>query len=108
MVAMLCCLPAADRVVWLRLHRYGLSFCNVACSGVVSLKRGIYCGGLCELSVCARSSQDRRSALGAARHSLHVAVDYFLLGSNLDATGAISSLDVLLWRACCRVAALFF
>ena len=51
MVAMLCCLPAADRVVWLRLHRYGLSFCNVACFGVISLKRGIYCGGLCERAV---------------------------------------------------------
>ena len=51
MVAMLCCLSAADRVVWLRLHRYGLSFCNVACFGVVSLKRGIYCGGLCERAV---------------------------------------------------------
>lgn len=37
-----------------------------------------------------------------------VAVDYFLLGSNLDATGAISGLDVLSWCACCRVAALLF
>ena len=97
------------------------AWCGYACTGTASASATWHApassrssaastaaGCASELSVCARSSQDRRSALGAARHSLHVAVDYFLLGSNLDATGAISSLDVLLWRACCRVAALFF
>ena len=37
-----CCLPAADRVLWLRFRRCGFHFCNVACVGVVSLMCGIY------------------------------------------------------------------
>ena len=34
------CLPAADRVVWLDFRLHGLCSSNVACFGVVELKRG--------------------------------------------------------------------
>ena len=36
-----CCLPAADRVVWLCFRRYGFSFSSEACYGVVELNHGI-------------------------------------------------------------------
>ena len=52
MVAMCLCLPAADRVLSLSFRRYDICFSNVACVGVVSFKRGIYCGGLCVCGLC--------------------------------------------------------
>ena len=89
-----CCLPAADHVVWLSLRRYAFRFCTVACFGVVSLIRGIYCGELC---VSSRAwTQKRQSILGAARaaarpappqparRSLRVAVDYLLLSAPIS------------------------
>ena len=41
-----CCLPAADRVVWLSFGRYVFCFSSVACCGVVESSRGI-CSGMC-------------------------------------------------------------
>ena len=95
-------------MVWLRFRRFGFRFCNVACFGVVSLIRGIYCGGPCVSSRPVGHRTDRQSALDAARaaprpappqparRSLRVAVDYFLLSSNLDATGAFSLFSMCL------------
>ena len=97
-----CCLPAADRVLWLSVRRYGVGCCSMPCFGVDEVERGIHCGAACDgcrLSscVCGHSGEApsrrrrivaprglRRAALQPARSSLRPAVDYFHLNAILE------------------------
>ena len=96
-----CCLPAADRVLWMALRRCAVCYSSVACYGVVDFKRGIICmcslymGGTTTMAASMGSSFDaaraaaRRAPPVPARRSsrgdvLRLAVDYFLLGSFLS------------------------